>query len=89
MYLTAILTAEALAGIILVSLSRSPAQAGIKDKYGQRWVTYNEIIGLNGRSAVVTIVWIFKSEAVDVPVLVTCYIELKEQEKLRRLLEGG
>jgi hypothetical protein len=46
--------AETFVSIVRASLPRSPAVTGLQDVHGQRWTVYHEIIGLNGRSAVVT-----------------------------------
>ena len=80
--------ANVLAELIKATLPRAPARSGSEDKYGQWWRTYHPIIGLNGREAVVTVAWIFKTQQPDVPVLISCYIEAQEQEKLRQLLRS-
>ncbi len=77
---------DVLAVLIRETLSRGIAQRGSEDQYGERWTTYHPIVGLNGRLAVVTVAWIFKSSQTDTPVLVSCYIEGQEQSKLLRLL---
>jgi len=51
-----------------------------------RWTVYIPVVGANGNLAVVTTGWVFKLAEPDVPVLVTCYIETQEQEKLKSLL---
>jgi len=50
---------EALAEIIKASLPRAAAKEGEKTQYGQSWETYHEIIGTNGKSAIVTVAWMF------------------------------
>ena len=74
-----------LAELIQRSLSRAPAEQSKTNAYGEFWTTQHEIIGLNGQSAIVTVVWIFKSDASQIPVLISCYIELRNQDKLREL----
>lgn len=74
--------ADVLAKILKSSLFRSPAVRGLKDEYGERWTTYHEIVGLSGQPVVVTAVWIYRVEQVDVPVLIFCYIEPQGPKKL-------
>jgi filamentous hemagglutinin len=81
--------AEVLAKILQSSLFRSPAVRGHKDRYGERWTTYHEIIGLSGQPVVVTAVWIYRIEQGDVPVLISCYIEPQGPEKLAEALKVG
>ncbi len=78
--------AEVLGQLIQATLHRALAQPGNEDEYGQRWTTYHHIVGLSGQSAVVTVAWIFKSDSNDVPVLLSCYIEVQQQERLLKLL---
>ena len=78
--------ANVVAEVIRGTLGRALAQKGQADEYGERWATYHEIIGLNGRSAIVTVAWIFKREAPGIPVLISSYIELEQQDKLAKLL---
>lgn len=78
--------AEVLAELLRSTLPSAAAQPGRSDERGDRWTTYHRILGLNGRSAVVTVGWIFKKERSEVPQLISCYIELQGQEKLRKLL---
>jgi hypothetical protein len=80
--------ADVLAEIIRGTLGRASAQKGQADEYGERWATYHEIIGLNGQSAIVTVAWMFKSDAPDIPVLISSYIELDQQDKLAQLLRN-
>ena len=79
---------DAFAQLLKSSLGRSPAVRGLKDRHGERWTTYNEIIGLNGRSRVVTVAWIYRSEREDVPVLITCYLEPQGARKLAEALNA-
>ena len=74
--------ADVLAEILKASLSRSPAVRGLKQEYGDHWITYHEIVGLSGNPVVVTAVWIYRVEQVDVPVLISCYIEPQGPKKL-------
>jgi hypothetical protein len=74
--------AVALAEIIKGTLSRAPAVKNVKSTYGGRWETYHEIVGSNGRPAIVTVAWLFRLEQPDVPVLITCYIDTARQDQL-------
>lgn len=76
-----------LAELLRSSLSRSPAQVGEADEYGQRWTTYHLVVGLNGNSAVITVAWIVKEPDRPTPELVTCYIESRRQKKLLELFD--
>jgi filamentous hemagglutinin len=78
--------ATVFAEIIKETLVRAPATKNEDSDYGSRWVTHHEIIGINGRSAIITVAWLFKAEQSEVPVLITCYIDLNRQEELRKLL---
>lgn len=78
--------ATAFAEIIKETLVRAPAIKNEDSDYGSRWVTHHEIVGINGRPAVVTVAWLFKTEQLEVPVLITCYIDVSHQEQLRKLL---
>lgn len=77
--------ASVLGELILRSLSRAPAEEGKSSEYGAHWTTWHEIIGLNGQSAVVTVAWIFQKNAEEIPVFISCYIESRNQERLRKL----
>lgn len=77
--------ASLLKELIQRSLSRAPAEQGEHSEYGDFWTTWHEIIGLNGQSAIVTVAWMFKTDAEQIPVLISCYIESGNQEKLRKL----
>ena len=77
--------ASLLAELIEMSLSRAPAEQGQSNEYGDFWTTRHEIIGLNGQSAIVTVAWMFKKDAEHIPVFISCYIESRNQEKLRKL----
>jgi len=79
--------AEVLGEILRSTLPAAPALPGRNDEHGARWTTYHQIIGLSGQSAVVTVGWIFKKERSEVPQLISCYIEMRNQEKLRDLWE--
>ncbi len=81
--------ADAFAQILKSSLARSPAVRGVKHRYGDEWTTYQEIVGLNGQSAVVTAGWIYRFEEPDVPVLITCYIEPQGPRRLAQALSAG
>jgi hypothetical protein len=78
--------APVLAELFKATLPSAPAQAGKTDEYGDHWTTYHHIVGLHAQSAVVTVAWIFKKEQSEIPQLISCYIELKKQEKLRKFL---
>jgi hypothetical protein len=77
--------ANVLRELIQRSLSRAPAEQGESGEYGDCWTTWHEIIGLNGQSAVVTVAWMFKKNTEQIPVFISCYIESRNQERLRRL----
>jgi hypothetical protein len=47
--------ADVLVEILRASLSRALAQQGPKTGYGDSWVTYHEVVGLNGKAAIVTV----------------------------------
>ncbi len=79
--------ANVLAELIQKSLSRAPAEQGESTQYGDCWTTWHEIIGLNSQSAVVTVAWMFKKNAEQVPVLISCYIESRKQQTLRKLFD--
>jgi hypothetical protein len=80
---------DALAELIRGTLPHALAQKGKSDEYGNRWVTYHEIVGLNLQAAIVTVAWIFKTEEPDTPLLVSCYIDTEQQEELAQLLGGA
>ena len=67
--------ADALREILISTLVRSPAVRGLNDQHGERWITYHELIGLSGQPVVVTAACIFRVEQVDLPLLISCYIE--------------
>lgn len=77
---------DTLAELLRATLPSAAAQPGPSDAYGDHWTTYHHIVGFHAQSAVVTVAWIFKREQPDVPQLVSCYIELKKQHNLRKLL---
>lgn len=79
--------ADVLAEIIKSTLTRSAARKERETPYGDMWVTYHDIVGLNGNTAIVTVVWIFPKEEPEKPKLVSCYIETQNQNKLRQLLQ--
>ena len=81
--------ADVLARILKESLFRAPAVSGIKDQHGQRWTTYHEVVGLTGKPAVVTVIWIYRPEQADVPVLISCYIEPEGSGKLEEAQKSG
>ena len=78
--------AEAFAEVIRGTLFRAFAQRRHADKFGERWATYHEIVGLNGRPVIVTVAWMFRKEDPDLPVLISSYIEVEQQDKLAKLL---
>lgn len=80
--------AEVLGKILTSTLFRSPAVRGLKDEYGERWITYHEIIGLSGQPVVVTAAWIYGIEQVNVPMLISCYIEPLGPRKLAEALNA-
>lgn len=79
--------ANVLAELIQKSLLRAPAEQGETTEYGDCWTTWHEIIGFNGQSAVVTVAWMFKKNAEQIPVFISCYIESRKQQTLRKLFE--
>lgn len=81
--------ADVLAELIRHNLPNAPAERREITDYGDLWTTWHEIIGLNARSVVVTVAWMFKKNALDTPVLISCYIETGEQERLRKLITSG
>jgi hypothetical protein len=68
--------AEAFRELLRASLPTAPAHRGKTTSYGDHWTTYHKIVGLNGRSRVVTVAWIFKKEQAGMPQLISCYLEL-------------
>jgi filamentous hemagglutinin len=74
--------AEALALVLKDSLSRAPAVRAKSDPHGERWITYHQVTGLNARTSVITVAWIYRLERPAVPALVSCYIEEKGMRKL-------
>jgi filamentous hemagglutinin len=76
--------AEALALLLKDSLSRAPAVRGTRDWYGERWITYHQVVGLNARTSVITVAWIYRPERPTVPALVSCYIEEEGMRKLEQ-----
>lgn len=79
--------ADVLAKVLRSTLVRSPAVRGVKNRYGELWNTYHDIVGLNGQPVVVTAAWIYRIEQVDVPVLISCYIEPQGRRKLTEALK--
>jgi len=79
--------ADVLAQILYESLPRAEAVQGIGDDYGDRWTSHHEVIGLNGKGAIVSAGWIYRSHARNVPSLVTCYIDTGLPDELRKLLD--
>ncbi len=80
--------AKVLAELIFSSLGRSPAIRRGTRLYGEHWATYHDIVGFKGQAVIVTVIWIMKTQQPDTPVLVSCYIERKKQEELRKLIKG-
>ncbi len=81
--------AGVLAELIRSGLPKAPAERRDTNEYGDVWTTWHAINGLNAQSAIVTVAWMFRKNAEDTPVLISCYIETKEQERLRRLVSLG
>lgn len=77
--------AGTLSELIRTSLPKAPAEQHESTAFGDIWITWHEITGLNGERAIVTAAWIYKKEAPHTPVLISCYIETRNQEKLRKL----
>ncbi len=77
--------ADVLAELLRSTLPSAPAEQGKAGQYGDYWTTYHRIIGLNGRPAIVTVGWIFKKEKGRAPQLISCYIEMKKQQRLGEL----
>jgi hypothetical protein len=80
--------AFALAEIIRDTLSRAAALKNEESAYGNRWESHHEIFGFDGRSAIVSVAWLFRVEEPEIPDLITCYIDTKRQEELRALFLG-
>ena len=78
--------AVALAEIIRETLVRAAAKPIDESPYGTRWETHHEIFAPSGLSAIVSVAWLFRVEQPEIPVLITCYIDIKRQEELRKLL---
>jgi hypothetical protein len=78
--------ADVLGELLRLTLPSAPAQPGTGDQYGDYWTTYHGIIGLNAQQAIVTVGWIFKKQQGQAPQLISCYIEPKKQQKLKKLL---
>lgn len=76
--------AEELSRIILASLPRSPGTRKTADSFGERWITYHEIVGLNGETAIVSVAWIFRPTAPNIPELLSCFIDTEGQEALKK-----
>jgi hypothetical protein len=85
--------AGVLAELIRAGLPKAPAERRDTNEYGDVWTTWHAINGLNAQSAIVTVAWMFKKNAEDTPVLISCYIscyiQTREQERLRRLVSLG
>ena len=82
--------ANAFADTIKGTLNRALAQKQAENPFGSIWLTYHEIIGVNGQlRAILTVVWIFKVEQPEIPSLITCYIDTKRQERLAKLLSDS
>jgi len=81
--------ADVLAEVIKQSLERAYAERREVTQYGELWVTHHAIVGLNGNSAIVTVGWVIDPRNPEQPRLVTCYIDLENQESLERLLRLG
>jgi uncharacterized protein len=79
--------AGALAELIRASLPKAPAEREQTTEYGDLWTNWHAVIGLNGQSAIITAAWMYKKQAADIPELVSCYIESRNQEKLRKLFD--
>jgi len=77
--------AIAFAEVIKDTLGRAHAVKNEESPYGPRWETHHKVFGLTGRAVIVSVAWIFKAEQPEVPVLITCYIDTKRQEELRKL----
>jgi hypothetical protein len=75
--------ADTLAKILKSSLFRTPAVRGLKNRYGEYWTTYHEVVGLSGQAVVVTAAWIYRVEQVDVPVNILLYRASGTQETRR------
>jgi hypothetical protein len=78
--------ADVLSKVLRSTLFRSPAVQGRRSQYGEHWITYHEIVGLSGQPVVVTVAWIYRIEHPDVPLLVSCYIELEGRERYEEAL---
>ena len=79
--------AVAFAELIRTSLPKAHAAKQESDDFGERWTTFHEIVGLIGKSAIVTVAWMFITGSDEFPELISCYIESTEQEKLRKILK--
>lgn len=78
--------AVALAEIIKDTLSRAAAIKNEESAYGTHWESHHEVIGFDGRSAIVSVAWLFRLKEPEIPQLITCYIDTKRQQELRALL---
>jgi hypothetical protein len=76
--------AVALGELIRSTLPRAHATPHESDDFGKRWTTYHEIVGFNGKSAITTVAWLFRAGADETPELISCYIDRKAQDKLRK-----
>jgi hypothetical protein len=78
--------ADVLAEIIIATLPRAVARQNSANEFGESWVTYHDVVGLNGNTAILTVPWILLKWDPDKPRLVSCYIEVDNQERLAELL---
>jgi filamentous hemagglutinin len=78
--------AESLAAVIKGTLARAAAEKGTHDRYGERWTTYHEIVGVNANVAIVSVGWILRTENPMNPVFLTCYIDPDRQTELTKTL---
>ncbi len=77
---------EHLSNLIRARLPEYPALRKATTAYGEEWVVYIPVVGLNGNLAVVTTGWMFLRTDPDAPRLTTCLIQTERQKTLKRQL---
>jgi len=77
---------ERLSSIIRARLPEYPALKKRTTAYGEEWVVYIPVVGLNGNLAVVTTGWIYLWAEPDTPRMTNCWIQTRKQKKLKKQL---
>ncbi len=72
--------------IIRTRLAEYPAHRNRITADGEKWIAHLPIVGLNGNLGIVTTTWYFKNSEPRVPILTSCYIQTRKQEKLKKML---